>query len=133
MMEIMPMILMDSMNRSSLMYLNSYEMNSLIDYDDENTIFKMQMYYMLLWSAIDRYCSLKYDVSNTQADYLKNLSDDEVFIQAFYSIKPDSRDPVRSANNASTFYFNRAKAKFCSKLLLYDTFKCCSQGKGSQK
>lgn len=47
-----------------------------IDYDDEDSIFRFQMLYTLLWSAIDRYCTLKYEVSNRQNDYLKSLSED---------------------------------------------------------
>ena len=83
-----------------------------IDYDDDDTLFKIQMYYMLLWSAIDRYCTLKYDVSNNQGDYLKALSEDEVFLKAFYSINAKGRDPIHSATNASPFYFNRGKPSF---------------------
>lgn len=83
-----------------------------IDVEDDDSIFKIQMYYMLLWSAIDRYCTLKYDVSNKQSDYLKKLSEDEVFIEAFESVRPKARDEIRSAINASPFYFNRRRKNY---------------------
>lgn len=83
-----------------------------IDYDDECFIFRIQMYYMLLWSAIDRYCTLKYDISKSQGDYLKALSQDEAFLSALYSIKPEERGAVRSARNERPLYFNLRRPNF---------------------
>ena len=83
-----------------------------IDYGDECSVFKIQMYYMLLWSAIDRYCTLKYDVSKGQGGYLGDLSKDEVFLNALYSIKPEERGAIRSARNATPLYFNLNRPRF---------------------
>ena len=83
-----------------------------IDYEDECAIFKIQMYYMLIWSAIDRYCALKYDVSKNQGDYLKALSKDTVFQQALYSINPEPRGSIHSARNATPLYFNINRPNF---------------------
>ena len=83
-----------------------------MDYEDKCSIFRLQMYYMLLWSAIDRYCTLKYDVSKKQGDYLKALSQDDAFLSALYSIKPEKRDAIRSARNERPLYFNLERPNF---------------------
>lgn len=93
-----------------------------IDYEDEDSVFRIQMLYTLLWSAIDRYCTLKYEVSNRQNDYLKSLSEDEVFIEAFNIIRPKARKPIHSAKNASTYYFNLKKENFI--VNFYYTIRC---------
>ena len=79
---------------------------------DECDIFKFQMYYMLLWSAIERYCVLKYDVSKNQGEYLKALSDDELFKEALDVVNPKNRDKIYSAKNASHLYFNKNMPNF---------------------
>lgn len=93
-----------------------------MDLEDEYSAFRMQMYYMLLWTAVDRYCTLKYDVSKSQNYFLNALSQDEVFINAFYGIGPQKRDPIHSARNASRLFFNRARTKFV--LNFYYTVRC---------
>ena len=82
-----------------------------VDYDDD-LIFKFQMHYMLLWTAIDRYCVLKYDVSENQSDYLKALSDDEIFKEALRSVNLRNRKAIYSAINATPFYFNLNRPNF---------------------
>lgn len=78
-----------------------------LDGEGESEIFKLQMYYMLLWSAIERYMKLKYDVSNTENDYLRALANDDVYNEAFSRVNPRNRDSIRSAKNASRYYFNK--------------------------
>ena len=73
---------------------------------DECYIFKIPMYYMLLWSAIDRYCALKYDVSNSQRDYLEALSNDEIFLEAMDNVNPKTLPNVHSARNGRRYYYN---------------------------
>lgn len=79
---------------------------------DENEIFRLQMYYMLLWSAIDRYCSLKYDVTEKQGDYLKALSKDCIFINALDRTSIEKRRPIFSANRLGRFKFDEEKPLF---------------------
>ena len=83
-----------------------------LDLEDRNAIFKIQMYYMLLWSAIERHNKLKYYVSNIENDYLRALADDEVYKEAFRIVDPKYRDPIRSAKNASTYYFDKNNQNF---------------------
>lgn len=84
----------------------------MIDHDDDCTIFKIQMYYMLLWSAIERYCVLKYDVSKSQSGYLSALSHDEIFEEALDVVNPKDREEIHAARNASTLYFNKNRPNF---------------------
>lgn len=93
-----------------------------LDFEDDCSIFRIQMYYMLLWSAIDRYCSLKYDVSNYQGDYLDNLADDELFNEAFNIVDPRGRKAIHSSRNASPLYFNRKRPNFI--VNHYYTIRC---------
>lgn len=83
-----------------------------IDTEDDDTIFNIQMYYMLLWTAIDRYCVLKYDVSKRQGKYLRALSEDEIFEEALNYVDPETRDPISSARNATPLYFNKDRPNF---------------------
>lgn len=73
---------------------------------EQNEIFKLQMYYMLLWSAIDRYCSLKYDITNKQGDYLRALSEDPIFTNALCNTRLKRRKPIFSARDLNWYYFN---------------------------
>ena len=98
----------------------------------EDFIFKYQMHYMLLWSAIERYCVLKYDVFEKQGDYLKALSDDNLFKEALDIVNPRKRDEIYSANNATPFYFNRGRPNFI--VNYYYTIRCnvAHRGKDSE-
>ena len=77
------------------------------DYDDEYAFFKLQMYYMLLWSAIERYAVLKYNVSESQAGYLKELSEDDLFAEALAEVKPEKLGTVYSAKNGTPLFYTR--------------------------
>lgn len=50
--------------------------------NDDYNLFRLQMQYMILWSAIDRYCTLKYDSKNFQAGNISKLSKDPLFIES---------------------------------------------------
>jgi len=82
---------------------------------DDNTMFKLQMYFMILWSAIERYCTLKYDVSDRQGDYLDALSNDQIFINVLQNTKLKRKAPIFSAKTGFPFYFNTNKADFVIK------------------
>lgn len=101
-----------------------------INPNDDDAIFKFQMYYMLLWSAIERYCVLKYDVSKKQGDYLKALSDDELFKEALNFVNPKNRDEIYSANNASYLYFNKNRPNFI--VNYYYTIRCNVAHRGKE-
>lgn len=79
--------------------------------DDGNRMFKLQMYYMILWSAIDRYCRLKYNVSKNQGDYLTALSEDSIFQNAFDSTPTRRKHTIFSATNIFGFKFNAKDPK----------------------
>lgn len=66
----------------------------------EYDLFRLQMCYMILWSVIDRYCSLKYDSVNFKGDDIRNLSSDPVFIKSINSVDlPTSRTPIYSSRD----------------------------------
>lgn len=48
----------------------------------DNYFYKIQMYYMILWSAIDRYCSLRYGAHKSQRDLRNLFANDDVFINS---------------------------------------------------
>lgn len=51
-----------------------------IDFEDDGyDIFRLQMNYMMLWSAVDRYCKLKYGAINYIRHNLDLFSKDKVF------------------------------------------------------
>ena len=83
-----------------------------LDNDDDCNIFRIQMYYVLLWSAMDRYCVLKYDVSKSQSGYLRQLSRDRIFKEALDTVDPEWRGEIHSARNASPLYFNKDRPNF---------------------
>lgn len=92
-------------------------LNELFDQEkkvkENELLFKLQMYYMLLWSAIDRFCSVKYDVSNKQGDYLKALSKDYLFINALDNTHIRGGRPIFSAKNLSFFKLDKTNPWFC--------------------
>lgn len=92
------------------------ELNALNDQklklNENELLFKLQMYYMLLWSAIDRYCSLKYDVTNRQGDYLEALSEDYIFINALDNTHIRKGRPIFSAKNLLYYKLDKTNPKF---------------------
>ena len=92
-------------------------LNELFDQEkkvkENEILFRLQMYYMLLWSAIDRYCSVKYDVTNRQGDYLKALSKDYFFINALDNTPIRGGRPIFSAKNLSFFKLDKTNPWFC--------------------
>lgn len=75
----------------------------------ETRFYKLQMYYMLLWSTIDRYCSLKYGAYNDQWELRSRLADDKVFIESLNECldKRDlGRDRVVFSTNLKKFYLS---------------------------
>ena len=77
-----------------------------LESDDDESIFKFQMYYMLLWTAIDRYCALKYEFSTSQGDILEQFYKDELFKQAVQELELEERGKIRSARDGGVFYYD---------------------------
>lgn len=101
-----------------------------LDYEDESVIFRIQMYYTLLWSCIERYSKLKYDVSNKERDYLNALANDEVYKIAFSTVDPENRDPVHAANNAIEYIFDKRNP---NKIInYYYTIRCNVAHRGKE-
>jgi hypothetical protein len=81
--------------------------------------FKMQMAYLLLWSAIERFASFAYGPRLAPMEKVRRLGNDPLFLNALERIAPvsdrivsDSRDPGKrkslnraGANNAALFYY----------------------------
>ena len=101
-----------------------------LDYEDESVIFRIQMYYILLWSCIERYSKLKYDVSNRERDYLNALANDDVYKIAFSTVDPENRDSVHAANNAIEYIFDKSNPK---KIIdYYYTIRCNVAHRGKE-
>lgn len=105
------------------------ELNHL-DYSDETVIFKIQMYYILLWSAIERYCKLKYYVSNNESDYLKSLAKDELYQTAFSVVNPENRNSIHAANNAREYIFDKKNPNYV--INYYYTIRCNVAHRGKE-
>ena len=79
---------------------------------DDNYSFRLQMYYMLVWSGIERYCNLKYDAKNKPSNNLKALSKDPLFRDALKNVNLNDKKAIYSAKNSCPFYFNIEKPYF---------------------
>lgn len=80
------------------------------------------MHYMLLWTAIERYCVFKYDVSKNQGDYLDSFAEDPLFEEAFSKANFGKRDSVYSVLTTSPFYFDIDRNNFI--VNHYFTIRC---------
>lgn len=101
-----------------------------LEFNDESVIFKIQMYYILLWSAIERYSKLKYDVSNREKDYLNALVNDKIYQEAFMIDNPKSRGPIHSAQNAKEYIFNKNDQNYI--INYYYTLRCNVAHRGKE-
>lgn len=92
------------------------------DYGWERGFFKLQMNYMLLWSAIDRYCKLKYNKESEHANRME-LANEKIFRDALDSIDvtPEYR-PIFSTDDLVKREFDVEKEKYC--MNYYYTLRC---------
>lgn len=97
---------------------------------DENVIFRIQMYYILLWSAIERYSKLKYDVSNKESDYLYALANDNIYRDAFQIVDPENMDSIHAANNAREYIFDKSNPNYI--VNYYYTLRCNVTHRGKE-
>ena len=82
--------------------------------------FKLQMAYMLLWSAIDRYCTLRY-VGESFGDYHRELAD-EIFFKDALKKHVTSKRTVYSSQDLWNYTLNPKKPYYSLKY--YYTIRC---------
>ena len=92
------------------------------DFSMEEGFFKLQMNYMLLWSAIDRYCKLKYNMGSEHENRLE-LAKDANFIDALRKID-DTREyrPIFSTDDLMERRFDVSNPQYC--INNYYTLRC---------
>ena len=92
------------------------------DFDWEEGFFKLQMNYMLLWSAIDRYCKLKYN-RGSEHDNRLELAKENNFIDALRKIDETSEyRPIFSTDDLIRRSFDVSNPKYC--INYYYTLRC---------
>ena len=63
--------------------------------EDIKLLFRLEMAYLLLWSAIERYLSLRYDFGESVSFKVKKLSDESAFCQALLKHGPKENEERR--------------------------------------
>lgn len=88
----------------------------------EDGFLQLQMNYMLLWSAIDRYCKLKYNKEDEYANRIA-LSEDDLFIDALKNVKNTKvYRKIYTTDSLVERNFNTNKSKWC--INYYYTLRC---------
>lgn len=90
-------------------------------YDMEEGFFDLQMNYMLLWSAIDRYCKLKYNQESEHCNRIK-LSKDKIFQDALEEYAIEKKRILYNTDTLEERRFNKKNPLFC--LNYYYTLRC---------
>ena len=92
------------------------------DFCMEEGFFKLQMNYMLLWSAIDRYCKLKYNMGSEHENRLE-LAKEANFISALRKIDETGKyRPIFSTDDLMRRSFDVSNPKYC--INYYYTLRC---------
>ena len=92
------------------------------DFSWEEGFFKLQMNYMLLWSAIDRYCKLKYNMGSEHDNRLE-LAKEDMFIDALRGIhETEEYRPIFSTDDLLKRSFDVSNPKYC--INYYYTLRC---------
>lgn len=98
--------------------------NELNDKDkkesDSNNFFKLQMSYLLLWTAIERYCSLKYNCKEI-IDKRRQLSKEDAFKKSLKENVKDKRT-IYSADKLREYTLNPNEPFYC--INYYYTVRC---------
>lgn len=95
-----------------------------LNYDksrNEKSFFELQMNYMLLWSAIERYSSIKYNKRN-KAWNNKQFSKEKAFKKGIMKFKDEYHQPIYSTDDLKVHKFNEEDPY--ETLLYYYTFRC---------
>ena len=91
------------------------------DFSWETGFFKLQMNYMLLWSAIDRYCKIRYN-KEKEHENRDALAEEEVFKEALIKYADDYHRSVFNTENLYENKFNKEDPVKCLKY--YYTLRC---------
>ena len=92
------------------------------DFSWEEGFFKLQMNYMLLWSAIDRYCKLKYNMGNEYANR-RELAKEDIFIDALRKIdEAGEYRQIFKTDDLEERSFDVSNPKYC--INYYYTLRC---------
>ena len=88
----------------------------------ESGFFKLQMNYMLLWSAIDRYCKLKYN-KKSEHDNRLELAKEEIFKESLRNISETGEyRTIFSTDDLSKRSFDVKNPTYC--INYYYTLRC---------
>lgn len=88
----------------------------------ETGFFTLQMNYMLLWSAIDRYCKLRYNMSSEHQNR-EELSNEDIFKEALKKYADSSKYRViYTTDDLSSKKFDLENPKYC--LNYFYTLRC---------
>ena len=91
-------------------------------FNGETGFYKLQMNYMLLWSAIDRYCKLKYNQKN-EHDNRMRLCEEEIFQKALEEYAKNSHHrTIYTTDDLIKRTFNTEDPKYC--INYYYTLRC---------
>ena len=63
-------------------------------------MFKLQMAYLLLWSAIERYASLRYHIGGKPWDKIKHIADDDIFKELLHENVEENVGQYRQVQRA---------------------------------
>jgi hypothetical protein len=106
----------DPFHEKALKYMNG-ERPSLPDtFMGWDSLFRLEMLYMLLWSSIERYLSQRYRLNGDVSDKLRLMSDDE-FLRGQLASARIQRRSVRRSDNPS--FMRIPDAEHTHDLLLY--------------
>ena len=96
------------------------------DRQEMDNFFTLQMNYMLLWSAIDRYASLKYDIHDfaQQRKNREDLASEDSFIEALdkFVEEHNYRRDIFSSESMRMFTFKKDNPKYC--INYFYTIRC---------
>ena len=102
-------------------------------YSESHEFYKLQMQYMLLWSGIDRYCSLKYGAYLDQWELRSKLADDDVFNDSLQDCW-DKKKIRRKRNVYTTLLVERKlNRKPWYAINFYYTIRCNVVHRGKEK
>lgn len=87
----------------------------------EGGFYKLQMNYMLLWSAIDRYCKLKYNQKSEHANRIE-LSKEKVFKDALEKYAKNKSRTIFTTDDLIERSFDIDNPKYC--INYYYTLRC---------
>lgn len=80
---------------------------------DLKPMFRLQMAYLLLWSAIERYLSLRYCLSDRVTTKIRNLASESAFREALAKLRPKPREVYRADKPAERIRLDAKNPDAC--------------------